>query len=70
MEPFRPVFIVLTLLFLELAFRKLYIAPRVCAPGTPCANPDALKRQLITFWIVATLLLGLLAVQGFDPLFY
>jgi mercuric ion transport protein len=70
MEPFRPFFIVLTLLFLGLAFRKLYMAPQVCAPGTPCANADTLKRHRITFWIVAALLLGLLAVPWFAPLFY
>jgi hypothetical protein len=58
MEPFRTNFIGLTLLFPGLAFRKLYLAPQVCAPGTPCANPDTLKRQRITFWIVATLLLA------------
>ncbi len=38
MEPFRPPFIGLMLLFLGLAFRKLYLAPRVCAPGTPYAR--------------------------------
>ncbi len=70
MEPFRPWFIGLTLLFLGLAFRKLYLVPRVCAPGTPCADPRTLKRQRITFWIVTTLLLVLLAVPWFAPLFY
>lgn len=70
MEPFRAYFIGLTLLFLGLAFHKLYLAPQVCAPGTPCANPNTLKRQRITFWIVATLLLGLLAVPWVAPLFY
>ncbi|MDE3186490.1 MAG: mercury transporter MerT [Acidobacteriota bacterium] len=70
MEPFRPWFIGLTLLFLGLAFRKLYLGPRVCAPDTPCADPRALKRQRITFWIVTTLLLVLLAVPWFVPLFY
>lgn len=69
-QPFRPFFIVLTLLFLELAFRKLYLAPRVCAPGTPCADPATLKRQRFIFWIVASLLLGLLAVPWFAPLSY
>ena len=70
MEPLRPLFIGLTLLFLGLAFRNLYLAPRVCAPGTPCADPRTLKRQRITFWIVATMLLGLLATPWFAPLFY
>lgn len=70
MEPFRPYFIGLTLLFLGLAFRKLYLAPQVCAPGTPCANPDTVKRQRVIFWIASTLLLGLLAVPWVAPLFY
>ena len=70
MEPFRPWFIGLTLLFLGLAFRKLYLVPRVCAPGTPCADPGTLKRQRIIFWIVTTILLVLLAVPWFAPLFY
>ena len=70
MEPVRPVFIGLTLLFLGLAFRKLYLVPQVCAPGTPCADPRTIKRQRLTFWIVAALLLGLLAVPWLAPLFY
>lgn len=70
MEPFRPLFIGLTLLFLGLAFRKLYLVPRVCAPGTPCADPRTLKRQRIIFWVVTAILLVLLAVPWFAPLFY
>jgi mercuric ion transport protein len=70
MEPFRPYLIGATLLFLGLAFRKLYLVPQPCAPGATCANPTVLKRQRITFWIVALLLLGLLAVPWFAPLFY
>ncbi|WP_373877912.1 mercuric transporter MerT family protein [Pseudomonas turukhanskensis] len=70
MEPYRPFFIGLTLLFLGLAFRKLYLVPQVCAPGTACADPRTLTRQRLVFWIVAGLLLGLLAVPWFAPLFY
>jgi mercuric ion transport protein len=70
MEPFRPFFIILTLVFLGLAFRRLYLIPRVCAPGTDCADPRVLKRQRITFWIVTTMVLALLAVPWFAPLFY
>jgi mercuric ion transport protein len=70
MEPYRPIFIGLTLLFLGLVFRKLYLVPQVCAPGMPCANPHTLKRQRLTFWSVTMLLLALLAVPRFAPLFY
>lgn len=70
MEPYRPFFIGLTLLFLGLAFRKLYRVAPACTPGTPCAEPRTIKRQRQTFWIVAVLLLGLLAVPLLAPLFY
>jgi mercuric ion binding protein len=61
MEPYRPIFIGLTLLFLGLAFRKLYLVPQVCTPGTPRADPRTRQRQRLTFWLVTALLLGLLA---------
>lgn len=70
MELYRPIFIGLTLLFLGLAFRKFYLVPQVCAPGTPCANARTAKRQRIIFWVVAALLIGLLAVPWLAPLFY
>lgn len=69
-QPLRPLFIGLTLLFLGLAFRKLYLVPQVCTPGTPCADPRTLVRQRLVFWIVSVLLLGLLAVPWLAPLFY
>ena len=69
-EPYRPLFIGLTLLFLGLAFRRLYLVPQACAPGASCADPQSTKRQRMTFWTVAVLLLGLLAVPWFAPLFY
>lgn len=70
LEPYRPIFIGLTLLFLGLAFRRLYLVPQVCAPGMPCADPKTSRRQRLTFWTVAVLMLGLLAVPSLAPLFY
>ena len=70
MEPYRPYFIGLTLLFLGLAFHKLYLVPQACTPGTPCADSRTIQRQRFTFWIVTVLLLGLLAVPWLAPLFY
>ncbi len=70
LEPYRPIFIGLTLLFLGLALRKLYFVPLVCEPGTSCANPPTITRQRVVFWIVAVLLFGLLAVPWLAPLLY
>jgi mercuric ion transport protein len=64
------VFIALTLLFLGLAFRKLYLVPQVCLPGTTCADPQTLGRQRFLFWLVTVVLLGLLAVPWVTPFFY
>src|SRR6266700_1346552 len=62
LEPFRPVFIVLVLAFLGLAFRNLYLLDRICYSGTTCAADRTRKAQRIIFWIAAPLLLGLVAV--------
>lgn len=70
LEPYRPIFIGLTLVFLGLAFRRLYLVPQACALDTSCADAGTLKRQRLVFWIVTTLLLALLAVPWLAPLFY
>ena len=69
LEPYRPIFIGGTLLFLGLSFRKLYLVPEVCAPGVVCAEPVTRKRQRLIFWIVSALVLGLIAVPTVVPLF-
>lgn len=70
LEPVRPIFIGVTLIFLGLAFRRLYLVPQVCEPGTPCADPRTIQRQRVIFWLVTVALVGLLAVPWLAPLFY
>ena len=69
LEPFRPIFVGLALLFLGLAFRRLYLVPQICVPDTPCADPQMRRRQRVTFWLITVFLLGLLAVPSLVPLF-
>ena len=70
LEPYRPVFIVLALMFLWLAFRKLYLLPQSCASETDCAADRTRGAQRIIFWIAAPLSLGLVAIPWLMPLFY
>ena len=69
LEPMRPWFIAATLLFLSLAFRRLYLQPQVCEPGALCAEPIVLKRQRLLFWVVSLVLLALLSVPWLAPFF-
>jgi mercuric ion transport protein len=52
LEPYRPIFIGVMLVFIGLAFRQLYIVPVRCAPGEACANPRLRRRQRQIFWVV------------------
>src|SRR5215469_1444689 len=70
LEPYRPFFIGLTVLFLGFAFHRLYLARPACSGESGCANPRALNRQRLGFWIVTALVLGLIAVPWIAPLFY
>ncbi len=69
MEPYRPVFIGITLVFLFLAFRKLYLLPAACAPGDACALPATQRNQRLIFWIVTVLLIALLTFPYYGTVF-
>jgi mercuric ion transport protein len=70
LEPYRPIFIGVTFLFIGFAFYRLYLARPVCSPESGCANPRVLKRQRVGFWIVTVLALDLIPVPWLAPLFY
>jgi mercuric ion transport protein len=59
--PLRPIFIGVALLFLGFAAYRLFYLPRVCAPGTACADPRTLRNQRLLFLGVAILVAALVA---------
>ncbi len=61
LEPVRPIFIGITLVFLYLAFRKLYLLPISCDVDKPCAKPETRRNQRIIFWVLSSLIIALLA---------
>lgn len=68
-EPVRPVFIVLTLVFIGLSYRKLYLMPKNCEEDKRCALPDNQKKQKLTFWVSSILIFLLLAFPWYAPYF-
>jgi mercuric ion transport protein len=69
MEPARPFFIVLTLVFMALGYRRLYRTPSCCAEGANCAISDIQRRQRLVFWLSSTFILILLAFPWLAPFF-
>lgn len=72
LEPYRPVFIGLALVFMALAWRRIYRAPVAaqCERGTVCALPQTNHVYRVMFWVVSALVLLALASPYFAPLFY
>lgn len=60
-EPYRPIFIGVTLLFLGLAFRKLYLTPQQCDADSACSTVSNLRKQRITFWVISLVVLGIMS---------
>lgn len=70
LEPYRPIFVVLTLGLLALAWHKLYRQSAVCEPGKACADGAVQRRQRLIFWAAAALLLLLITFPWYVSLFY
>ncbi len=70
LEPYRPVFIGVSVVFLFLAFRKLYLVPVTCAPDEACAEPGIRRRQRMLFWVVTALLLALITFPYYGAIFF
>lgn len=70
LEPYRPIFIGITLVFLFMAFRKLYLIPPQCSPDDACAVPSTLRNQRIIFWVVTVLMIALLTFPYYGLSFF
>jgi mercuric ion transport protein len=70
LEAYRPAFIILTVLFLGMAFRKLYLTPQSCTQEEACISDRTQKLQRILFWILVPVSLCLIASPWILPIFY
>ena len=69
MQPVRPFFIILTLVFIGLGYRKLYLIPENCEEGEACASTEVREKQQMIFWIGSVLILMLLTFPWYAPIF-
>ena len=70
LEPYRPLFIGLTLVFLGYAFYGVYRKPAAesCEPGSTCAHPRAPTINKIALWVVTILAVGIMAFPYVVPI--
>jgi mercuric ion transport protein len=68
MEKYRPFWIASTMIFLGLAFLKVYRKPKKepCCPGD-AGRPETGRRNRIFLWVVAVFVLGLLFLPYIFP---
>ncbi|WPZ37149.1 mercuric transporter MerT family protein (plasmid) [Thalassobaculum sp. OXR-137] len=71
LEPYKPYFAAMTLVFIGLGFYQMYVKPKkACADGGYCARPQASIITQTALWIGTVLLVLALTINWWAPLFY
>ena len=71
LEPYRPIFIGITLICMVFAYRKIYKveSANVCLPDSMCSKPQINRNYRVIFWIVSVLVLIALLYPYFVTVF-
>lgn len=72
LEPYRPLFIVLSVVFMLMAYRRVYprIKQQSCEDGRICARPPVQRGYRIAYWAVLVLVVLSVASPYAMPFFY
>jgi mercuric ion transport protein len=71
LEPYKPIFAGVALVFIGLGFRQVYFKPRVaCEDGSYCARPESALITKSALWLSTVLVVLALTINWWAPLFY
>lgn len=70
LDPYRPIFILIALVALGFAWRRIYRPVTACEPGAACAIPAVRQVYKTGFWLVSVLLVAMFSFPYLAPLFY
>lgn len=71
LEPYKPYFAAVALVFIGLGFRQVYFRPKpACADGSLCARPQSSRITKVALWSATVLVLLALTINWWAPLFY
>ena len=71
LEPYKPYFAAVALVFIGLGFYQVYVKPKkACAEDSYCARPQASIITQTALWIGTALVILALTINWWAPLFY
>ncbi|MDZ3836188.1 MAG: mercuric transporter MerT family protein [Rhodospirillales bacterium] len=71
LEPYKPYFAAVALVFIGLGFRQVYFkAKPACVDGSYCAKPQSALITKTALWLATGLVLLALTINWWAPLFY
>lgn len=71
LEPYKPYFAAVALVFIGLGFRQVYFKARpACVEGTYCAKPESSRITKTALWLATLLVILALTINGWAPLLY
>ena len=71
LEPYKPIFATVALVFIGLGFRQVYFRERtVCEPESYCARPQSAAITKIVLWTATVLVIASLTLEWWAPFFY
>ncbi|MEX0957554.1 MAG: mercuric transporter MerT family protein [Rhizobiaceae bacterium] len=71
LEPYKPLFAGVALVFIGLGFRQVYRGSKVvCEDGTYCARPASTLITKSALWLAMALVVLALTINWWAPLFY
>lgn len=71
LEPYKPFFVAITILFLGFGYWQVYRKPKItCQKDSYCASPASTRIIKSALWIATILVLLALTINFWAPLFY
>lgn len=71
LEPYKPVFAAIALVFIGLGFRQVYFRPKqACEPSSYCARPTSAIITKTALWAATALVIAALTIGWWAPLLY
>jgi len=71
LEPYKPVFLGVALVFIGLGFRQVYFKPKpACEDGSYCARPERAIVTKTALWVATLVVVLAASIDRWAPLFY